>query len=63
MANSILDALLAYMVSIFPVLASVIKRFDRIRRNCFGKVVKTRTILSEMGGVDSGKEGWWRGVD
>lgn len=62
MANSILDALLAYMVSIFPVLASVIKRFDRIRRNFLGKVVETRKILSEMGGADSGKEGW-RGVD
>ncbi|WMV30397.1 hypothetical protein MTR67_023782 [Solanum verrucosum] len=38
--------------------ASVIKRFDRIRRNFLGKVVETRKILSEMGGADSGKEVW-----
>ncbi|KAF3624870.1 putative oleosin Bn-III-like [Capsicum annuum] len=37
LANSVLNALPAYMMSIFPILASVIKRIDRIRRNFFWK--------------------------
>ena len=33
--NAVLDAMPTYMMSLFPVLASVIKRLDSLRRNFF----------------------------
>lgn len=62
LANSVIHALLAYMMSIFLVLANVIKRYDRVRRNFFLKGTENKnkfhlvkweelTVGKEVGGV------------
>ena len=42
MVNSVLDAIPAYMMSVFPAPDKVVERIDALRRNSFGGETKTK---------------------
>lgn len=58
MANSVLDALPAYMMCIFPTPANVITRIDKIRRDFFwqGTVDKNKFHLVKWEELTVGKK-------
>ena len=63
MANSVLDAIPAYMMSVFPAPHKVIQRIDALRRNIFWQGNKDKKFhLVKWEEVIKNKKEWGLGI-